>query len=164
MTHDVTIRISEEEDRAHLVKWLMDPVVLNWFPLDNLPEVEDAARIWLSYKGQGASFTACIDGKPAGMAVLYLHHFKKLKHQSLFAIIVHPDFRGKGVGTKLFNWMKEQAKSKFGVELFHLEVYDGNPAYNLYKRLGFEEYGRQEDFLKEKDGKYRSKINMQMVL
>lgn len=164
MTSEVTVRLSEEEDRPHLIKWLMDPIVLKWFPLDNLPEVEDAARIWLSYQARGASFTACIEEEPVGMAVLYLHHFKKIKHQSLFAIIVHPNFRSKGVGTKLFSAMKDEAKVKFGLEILHLEVYEGNPAFNLYKRLGFKEYGRQEGFLKEKDGNYRTKINMEMVL
>lgn len=161
---EVSVRISQEEDKPTLVKWLMDPVVLDWFPLDNLPEVEDAARIWLSYAKLGASFTATIGNEPVGMAVLYLHHFQKLKHQSLFAIIVHPKMRGKGIGTKLFSRMKKDAKEQHGIELLHLEVYEGNPAYQLYKRLGFEEYGRQEEFLKEKSGNYRMKINMQMTL
>ncbi len=164
MSSEVTIRISTEEDGKYLYNWLLDPVVLQWFPLDNEREIEDAIRIWLSYKEIGCSFTGCIDGKPCGMAVLYLHRYKKLKHQSLFAIIVDPEYRGKGIGTQIFNHLKQEAKEKFSLEFLHLEVYEGNPAKTLYDRLGFIEYGRQKEFLKEKSGIYRDKINMQLVL
>lgn len=161
---EISVRISEEEDKSFLYKWLMDPLVLRWFPLDNQKEVEDAVRIWLSYKEIGCSFTGCIDGVPCGMAVLYLHRYKKLRHQSLFAIIVDENYRGRGVGTKIFEHLKREAKEKFSLEILHLEVYQGNPAKSLYERLGFVEYGVQEEFLKEKDGNYRDKINMQLYL
>lgn len=161
---EVSVRVSEEEDGKSLHTWLMDPVILRWFPLDNVREVEDAVRIWLSYKEIGSAYTACIDGKPCGMAVLYLHRYKKLKHQSLFAIIVDEKYRGQGIGTKIFERLKQEAKEKFGVEILHLEVYEGNPAKKLYDRIGFKEYGRQEQFLKEKEGTYRTKINMQLYL
>lgn len=160
----VSVRISEEEDGKFLYKWLMDPLVLRWFPLDNEREVEDAVKIWLSYKEIGCSFTGCIDGVPCGMAVLYLHRYKKLRHQSLFAIIVDESCRGQGIGTKIFNHLKKEALEKFSLEILHLEVYEGNPAKTLYDRLGFVEYGVQDEFLKERDGTYRSKINMQLYL
>lgn len=161
---EVKLRGSTEEDGKFLHKWLMDPLVLRWFPLDNEREIEDAVKIWLSYKDIGCSFTGCIDGNPCGMAVLYLHRYKKLRHQSLFAIIVDEQYRGRGIGTKIFNHLKQEAIEKFSLEILHLEVYEGNPAKTLYDRLGFSEYGRQEEFLKERDGTYRDKINMQLYL
>ena len=161
---EISVRISEEEDGKFLRKWLMDPLVLRWFPLDNEREVDDAIRIWLSYKDIGCSFTGCINGIPCGMAVLYLHRYKKLRHQSLFAIIVDDNYRGRGIGTKIFNYLKQEAQEKFSLEILHLEVYEGNPAKTLYDRLGFAQYGIQEEFLKEKDGTYRDKINMQLYL
>ena len=57
-----------------------------------------------------------------------------------------------------------QAKHTFGIQLLHLEVYEGNPAYNLYYRLGFRKYGKHEKFLKEADGSYHSKVLMQIDL
>lgn len=164
MSDLVTVRLAQDSDKEHLIKWLMDPIVLQWFPLATEAEVEDAARIWISYSKFLCSYTACINDIPCAMAVLYLHNFKKLKHQSLFAIIVDEAHRGKGVGTKIFNVLKKEAKEKFQVELLHLEVYEGNPAMKLYRKMGFKEYGRNEAFLKEKSGVYRTKINMQMVL
>ncbi len=161
---EVTVRVSQEGDASYLVSWLMDPKILCWFPLDSSREIEDAVKVWLSYVLCESAYTGCIDGVPCGMAVLYLNRYKKLKHQSLFAIIVDEKFRGRGVGTKIFEKLKQDAKEKFGVELLHLEVYEGNPAQALYERLGFKVYGRQEEFLKEKDGTYRNKINMQLDL
>lgn len=158
------IRVSLDEDQLCLIKWLTDPEVLPWFPLNNVKEIEDAAKIWVSYKDVKAAFTACLGGVPCGMAVLYIHRYKKLKHQALFAIILDKNFRGQGIGTHLIKHLKEVGKHQFGLEILHLEVYEGNPAYKLYERLGFKEYGRQPFFLKESSGIYRTKINMQMEL
>lgn len=160
----VQIRISEEGDAPFLYRWLMDPLVLPWFPLDNAREVEDAVKIWLGYKEMRAAYTASLEGVPCGMAVLYLHRYKKMLHQSLFAIIVDPAHRGRGIGTQIFERLKSDAKKQFHLEILHLEVYAGNPAKALYDRLGFVEYGRQEQFLKEKGNVYRDKINMQLYL
>lgn len=160
----VTVRVSEDKDAPFLHRWLMDPVVLQWFPLDNEREVEDAVRIWLSYKETGCAYTGCVNGVPCGMAVLYLHRHKKMLHQSLFAIIVDEKYRGQGVGSQIFQHLKQEAKEKFHLEILHLEVYAGNPAKSLYERLGFVEYGTQCRFLKERGGTYRDKINMQLYL
>ncbi len=163
MTNHVTIRPAEEGDQQHLVNWLLQPGVLEGFPLTDLREVEDAARIWMSYSKFGAVLTALWDGVPCGNATLYLQPYKKLAHQCLFAIIVDEKYRGKGVGRKLLGELIHLAKTKFHIELLHLEVYEGNRAINLYKEFGFEPYGMQKHFVKE-DGRYRAKILMQKRL
>jgi putative acetyltransferase len=53
------------------------------------------------------------------------------------------------------------AKDPFEIELLCLQVYIGNPALRLYERLGFEEYGRQEQWIKEPNGEYVGRIFMQ---
>ena len=159
----LTIRLAEEADQKYLVEWLLQPGVLEWFPLADLREVEDAARIWVSYSKYEAVLTALWDSVPCGIANLYLQPYKKLAHQCLFAIIVDEKFRGKGVGTKLLQDLMTLAKERFKIELLHLEVYEGNPAIHLYQRLGFTEYGIQRHFVKEGD-KYLDKILMQKTL
>ena len=86
-----------------------------------------------------------------------------MSHQCLFAIIVDEKFRGKGIGAKLLRELMTLAKERFKLELLHLEVYQGNPAINLYKRLGFKEYGIHRRFMKDK-GRYLDKILMQKNL
>ena len=159
----LTIRPAQESDQKHLVEWLLQPGVLDGFPLYELREVEDAAKIWLSYAKQGAVLTALWDGEPCGIANLYLQPYQKLSHQCLFAIIIDEKHRGKGIGAKLLRELMVLAKETFHIELLHLEVYQGNPAIDLYKRLGFKMYGIHKRFMKE-NGKYADKILMQKYL
>jgi len=163
MKKAISIRFAEEADQKYLVEWLLQPGVLEWFPLADIREIEDAARIWLAYAKQDAVLTALWDGVPCGIANLYLQPYKKLAHQCLFAIVVDEKYRGKGVGTKLMGELMALAKDTFKIELLHLEVYEGNPAKNLYDRLGFEQYGIHRRFIKS-DGKYQSKVLMQKKL
>lgn len=159
----VSIRPAIESDQKYLVEWLLQPGVLEGFPLTDLREVEDAARIWMSYMKFGAVLTATVDDIPCGNATLYLQPYKKLSHQCLFAIIVDEKYRGQGVGRKLLTALMDLAKTKFQIELLHLEVYEGNRAIRLYSDLGFHQYGIQKHFVKENDG-YRAKIMMQKKL
>ena len=49
-------------------------------------------------------------------------------------IIVIPSYQGHGIGTEILqNVIKDNPNLKM-----HLQVFKGNPAINLYKRLGFE--------------------------
>ena len=159
----IVIRPSVEADGAILSKWIEKPDVLCWFPMCDQREIDDSVRIWLGYIRLGASFTAEYDGKPAGMAVLYLQPYKRFEHHALFAIIVDENYRNLGIGRALIEHFEKEARDKFKIEFLHLEVYDGNPAIHLYERMGFKEYGRHSRFIKV-DGKYVSKILMQKDL
>lgn len=160
---NISVRDADPEDAVNLKQWLLDPEILRWFPMDNENEVEDSVRIWVSYAKQKAGLTALVDGKPAGMANLYIQPFKKFAHQCLFSIIVQSSQRGKGIGTVLLSELIKTAKERFNVEILHLEVYDGNPAIRLYERLGFKYYGRHAKFIKIGDT-YIDKILMQREL
>jgi putative acetyltransferase len=159
----IETRLAVAEDAPFLKKWLLAPNILQWFPMCDEREIDDSIRIWMSYIKMDACFTAVVNQEVAGMSILYLQPYKKFSHQCLFAIIVAEQFRGQGVGTELLNYMMKEAKEKKQIELLHLEVYEGNPAYRLYERLGFVEYGRQPHFIKW-EGKYFAKILMQKRL
>lgn len=164
MKEHLTIRFGEDDDQKYLIEWLLQPGVLEGFPLNDLREIEDAARIWVSYYKFNAVLTALWDGVPCGIANLYLQPYKKLSHQSLLAIIVDEKVRGKGVGTQLMMELEALAKERFKLEMLHLEVYQNNPAVKLYKKLGYVEYGMQKHFIKDASGRYLAKILMQKVL
>jgi ribosomal protein S18 acetylase RimI-like enzyme len=51
------------------------------------------------------------------------------------AIAVLPEYRGKGIGTKLLTQIIEGAKDLYPI--ISLSVRDNNPAIDLYQRLGF---------------------------
>ncbi len=156
----IVIRPSVESDGPILKSWIVKPDVLCWFPMCDEREIDDSVRIWMGYIRFGASFTAEYDGKPAGMAVLYLQPYQKFAHHALFAIIVDEKYRNLGIGKALMEHFEKEAREKFHLELLHLEVYAGNPAIRLYERLGFKEYGKHPRFIKE-NGQYLCKILMQ---
>ncbi len=164
MSHNLTIRVTDiEKDSPHLKSWLFEPGVLRWFPMFDEREVDDAVKIWVSYAKYEACFTIECDGVPCGVANLYLQPYKKLSHQCLFAIVVSEKFRNKGIGKELLTHLMKSAKEKFNIEILHLEVYEGNPAIRLYRRMGFIEYGVEKHFIRD-NAEYISKIMMQKYL
>ncbi|MBI3212004.1 MAG: GNAT family N-acetyltransferase, partial [Simkania negevensis] len=156
----IQIRDTIESDGDYIKKWLLQPGVLAGFPMCDLREIEDSTRIWMEFAKKGCSITALYKKKVCGCANLYIQTIEKLKHQSLFVIIVDEAYRGQGIGTLLIKTLMKRAKEKFSIELLHLEVYQGNPAISLYKRLGFTQYGSHPRFLKDAEGKYYDKILM----
>ena len=151
------------EDALPLAQWLSDPKILQWFPMCDAREIEDAVRIWISYGKIGAGITALWNQEPCGMANLYIQPYKKQAHTCLFSIIVREEMRGRGIGKQLLEQLMKLAKEKFHIEILHLEVYEGNPARRLYERMGFKEFGCQTRFVKE-NGKYRAKFFLQRPL
>lgn len=145
------IRYTEPTDVKYLKNWLMDPSIGRWFPMADEVEVDDAAGRWVGFYRYKCSLTAVIDDEPVGLATLYLQPYKKIAHQCEFGIIVGDKHRGKGVGSSLLKNLIHLAKETFKIELLHLQVYEGNPATRLYKRFGFEEFGIQTKWIKEKD-------------
>ena len=49
--------------------------------------------------------------------------------------------RGQGIGTHALEFFAEQAR-QLGATVVHLEVNHGNPAIELYRRMGFEDHER----------------------
>jgi diamine N-acetyltransferase len=56
-------------------------------------------------------------------------------------VFVQRDYRGAGVGTQALEFFVTQARA-LGATVVHLEVNHGNPAIELYRRLGFEDHQR----------------------
>jgi ribosomal protein S18 acetylase RimI-like enzyme len=165
MTDKILIRNLVEADLYTLSEFLMDPSVLRFYPMSNMTEVQEALKIWLFYARKGYAYTVEVNNKPAGMAILYVNSYQKLAKQSLFAIVMGEKYRGKGIGTKLLTHLMKEAKYTYGILNLHLEVYENNPAYSLYERLGFKQYAVHENFMREQNSdKKNKKIMMQINL
>ncbi len=163
MKSEISVRFTELEDALYLKESLMEPEVLQWFPMADEREVDYAVRIWIGYSKWKAGLTALWNGEPCGFSVLYLHPYKKIAHQCLFGVVVRSGYQGKGVGTRIIEETIKLAKESFKIEVLHLEVYQKNPAKRLYERMGFSEYGFDKDFIKI-DGQYVGKTCMQKMI
>jgi len=159
----VKLRFTVPQDGEWLKNALSDPGIKDYFPLSSEYEIDDATRRMISFARVSASLTAEYDKKPIGIAVLYYQFYKRLAHQSEFGIVVDKEFRSQGVGSFLLSSLMKLAKFKFHMEHLHLQVYEGNPAFFLYKKFGFTEFGRHKQWLKDKD-RYIGRIFMEKPL
>jgi ribosomal protein S18 acetylase RimI-like enzyme len=63
------------------------------------------------------------------------------RYMEIDNIVVHPDHRSKGLGTKLIAYCERKATER-GCNLVVLDSYTSNhPSHRLYHRLGFEIWG-----------------------
>jgi len=161
---ELNIRFTQESDGKYLEEWFKEPGVLRWYPCQEPKEVEDTIRMLVGFSRWNCCLTAEYKGVPCGYAALFLHAYKKIAHQCLFGMIVDQDYRNRGIGTQLILHLEELAKRNFKLEVLYLEVFQGNPAISLYRRMGYKEVGYQKHWLKENDGQFRSKITMEKVL
>ncbi|BAE81612.1 amino group acetyl transferase [Chlamydia felis Fe/C-56] len=157
------IRYTLPSDGVYMQKWLNDPKILRGFPLKTEAEIRDSVNFWVGFYRYHSSLTAVYEGEVAGVATLILNPYIKVSHHSLISIIVGEPYRNKGIGTALLNNLCHLAKSRFHLEILYLEVYEENPAIELYKRFGFIEVGRQRRFYKDEIG-YLAKITMEKDL
>lgn len=160
----LSFRKTVVSDGKILKQWLMDEQVLDGFPMEEEKEVIEAVDYWMQFCAIGASITAMLGEKLAGIANLYIRNIKKFRHQCLLVIVVDPELRGQGIGKALLEQLQELAKKTFNIETLFLEIYKGNRAINLYRRLGFKEIGEQKSFLIDSKGRHFDKIMMEKAL
>ena len=90
---------------------------------------------------------ACEGGDIAGWAVGLLRRTgPRACAGRLYALSVHPAFRGRGLGARLAQQVLDQLRER-GARSFSLEVRNPNPAaQGLYRRLGFRPAGNLPDY------------------
>ncbi|MDN3505861.1 MAG: GNAT family N-acetyltransferase [Simkaniaceae bacterium] len=159
---DYDIRYSTVQDMDALRSWFKTDGMLHWYPPVNDQELENFVRVWIGFTRYNACLTATYQGKPVGMAVLFLMPYRKVAHHAMFQIIVDPEFQRKGVGHSLIRNLKHLGKN-FKLELIHAEVLDVGPLIPLLEKLEFKEFARQEKYVKE-EGKYYPRIMMECIL
>ena len=87
------------------------------------------------------------DGEPSGQARTtgFVMSRSAADEEELLLIAVHPDYRGRGVGSDLMRRFIESAHARGKSRLF-LEMREGNRAESLYRRAGFEPVGRRSNY------------------
>jgi len=80
----------------------------------------------------------------------------------LLLIAIAPERQGRGAGNLLLRHFVRAARSVGAVRL-HLEVRDGNPAVDLYRRAGFVPAGRRRNYYKGPDGERYDAVTLMLV-
>lgn len=77
---------------------------------------------------------------------------RKLIHTAVLGMGISYEWQGKGVGNILISKAIEWANQNELLDILMLEVYDSNEAGKcLYNKVGFQEYGRINNYFKEND-------------
>ena len=94
---------------------------------------------------KGIRFSIKEGGKEVARAYLYL--MKNDLHKQPFGLMedvfVDESLRGKGYGTKIVKELIKQAKKQNCYKLIATSRYSRDNVHKLYKRLGFEDWGRE---------------------
>lgn len=87
------------------------------------------------------------DGIIAGYSLVLMHSATRLAR--IYSVAVDPDFRGQGVGEQLVRESEDRAAAA-GRILMRLEVRkDNRSAINLYRRLGYRQFGTYRDYYED---------------
>lgn len=144
MPISTTFRLATPEDLTELVVMMKelqadDP----WsVPFDEA----DAARVTeqlLRQPALGRIWLIAADERTIGYIVMAFDYSLEYRGRGAWVdeFFVRPTHRGLGIGTQALEFFSTQAKN-LGVTVVHLEVNHGNPAIELYRRLGFEDHQR----------------------
>lgn len=84
-------------------------------------------------------------GKTVGRAYLYViyNDLHKKPYGYLEDVFVEEEFRGKGIGGQLVKAVIEEAKARGCYKLVGTSRHSRPEVHDFYKKLGFEEYGKE---------------------
>ena len=110
-------------------------------------------------------FVAILDGRIVGSAgVTAVGGRRKLAHRARFGISVLTEHWGMGIGRVLMESCIDSAR-RAGYTQLELEVVAGNErALSLYRRAGFEEYGRNPQGYRSAAAGYQELVHMRLEL
>lgn len=83
------------------------------------------------------------DGQVVGYIVMAFDYSLEYRGRGAWVdeFFVRRSHRALGIGTQALEFFTQQAR-ELGVTVLHLEVNHGNPAIDLYRRLGYEDHER----------------------
>lgn len=132
---------------------------------EDIPEVYEIEKLSFTDPHSIASMTAAImnpacefwvvreGNKIAGFVEFWIMY----DESHIIDIAVHPEFRRRGIGKKLMEFLIEKS-SAAGAKKIFLEVRPSNtPAIALYKKMGFVESGMRTKYYKDEDALIMSK-------
>lgn len=99
----------------------------------------------------------------SGRAVGFSLYRTVADESELLLIAVLPAHHRRGVGRRLLDHFMAGAR-RDGVTRVHLEVRDGNPAVEMYRRAGFSPVGRRRNYYHAPDGKRFDAITLAFKL
>ncbi len=145
----IIIRYPQIEDAEQLTKYINKLSAEQTFiRFQGEQQTIDQERSWIQefinkiQNQMGMSLYAIVDNQIVGVCDINMRD-RIESHIGVFGLTVAKEYRNEGVGSLLIKIMLEHAPMVIPrLEIVELSVFANNPiAINLYKQMGFEEYG-----------------------
>ncbi|XRD25779.1 GNAT family N-acetyltransferase [Lysinibacillus fusiformis] len=117
----------------------------------------------LYHSRHSALFVAEIDDRVVAYLIAQGNEATRIAHRAYLVIGIHSHYRGRKIGTALFNHVEQWAKDN-SIHRLELTVMENNEAgVALYKKMGFEIEGTKRDSLYV-DGQYINEYYMSKLV
>jgi len=168
---ELTLRSAQEKDAQAMLDYIRKTAgethYLIRYPEEIFIDLEREKQIIREHLvSDYSAWITVFDGNRAvGNCSISCHNNRlKTKHRCDFAIALEQAYCGCGLGVMLTEKAIKKAK-ELGFEQMELGVYaDNERAIALYRKMGFEEFGRNPRAFRLKDGTYIDEINMVLFL
>ena len=148
---DILIRLAVPEDINEIAEVLHSAY--------NISSIEEAKKVFISETSKGIIYlVAEKNNKILGITTFIIHGLPKHGLAELDRIAVLPEFRGGGIGKKLFNGLIDELKKYYKQnncslrKLYLLTHKDNEVAQSFYKKLGLNhETTLKSHYYKDKD-------------
>lgn len=99
--------------------------------------------------GRNLPIVSLVGGKVVGLATLHQQLGGWKRHIGRVSVLVHPDYRGRGIATRLVTEILDIARSA-GLEKVEAEfIADQDAAIRMFAMLGFSQLLRLDDYVKD---------------
>ena len=136
MSDNILIRPVRTEDAEQLRE--------NCFSANTLREVEEriADSIVAAEAETQVLLVAEVDGVVVGTGTFVRNNHPLYAHRAeVGGLVVHPHYQRRGIARRVVEQIKAHAAS-VGLEILEVSCRGGTPAEQVYRRLGFVEWGR----------------------
>jgi len=162
---EITLRVQKNADTAALLEYINTLVDENVDILMNthvtlLEEEAYVKECSESMKKEESLHVVAMDGDVlVGKSDVKRESYKE-RHIAGFGISLKNGYRSLGIGRRLAEVVLDWAKEHPEIEKVYLTVFGSNEqAIGLYKKLGFQEFGRMPDGI-QSNGKYADRVYM----
>lgn len=143
----------DSSDMATIRAWRNHPGVWRWCRQHDMISDYDQER-WFKRQAEDPSIKMYKIGTSQGpVGVCGLTSIDPVNRRAEFSIYIAPEHQRKGLARRALNTLMAHGFRNLGLHNIWGESFDGNPAQDLFRELGFKEEGRRRNFY-FRDGRF----------
>jgi len=153
----IKLKKIEEYDLQLLRSWRNDDRIMKWCRQNDLLSSTDQVR-WYEKINIDPTIkmyliTTLIKGCTNCIGVCGLTSIDLINSRAEFSLYIAPEYQNKGYGKTTLITLLNKGFNDFNLNLIWGETFNKNPAYKMFKSLGFKKEGTRRQFY-YKNGKY----------